>query len=74
MKHIEIFKPGKHTATSGAVIEFTESQMQAAAAAYSPAVHEAPLVVGHPKDNLPAYGWVKSLQFADGSTTERLAA
>jgi hypothetical protein len=29
-------------------------------------VHEAPLVIGHPKDNLPAYGWVKSLNFADG--------
>lgn len=66
MKHIEIFKPGKHKATSGAVIEFTESQMLAAAAAYNPSVHEAPLVVGHPKDNGPAYGWVKSLQFSDG--------
>lgn len=51
---------------SGAVIEFTESHMQAAAAAYNPALHEAPLVVGHPKDNGPAYGWVKGLQFAEG--------
>lgn len=67
MKHIEIFKPGKHTAVSGAVIDFTESQMQAAALAYDPAVHEAPLVVGHPKDNGPAYGWVKGLQFAEGT-------
>lgn len=66
MKHIQIFKPGKHRATSGAVIEFSESMMQAAAAAYDPAVHEAPLVVGHPTDNGPAYGWVKSLSFAEG--------
>jgi hypothetical protein len=64
---IEIFKPGKHTAMSGQVIEFTEADLQAAAAAYDTALHEAPLTVGHPKDNLPAYGWVKSLQFADGS-------
>ncbi|MDP1655706.1 MAG: peptidase [Hylemonella sp.] len=67
MNLIEIFKPGKHTAMSGQVIEFTEADLQAAAAAYDIALHEAPLTVGHPKDNLPAYGWVKSMQFADGS-------
>ncbi|ABE45646.1 conserved hypothetical protein [Polaromonas sp. JS666] len=72
VKLIEIFKPGKHTAMSGQVISFTEADMQAAAIAYDPAVHEAPLVVGHPKDNLPAYGWVKSLQFADGSVKAEL--
>lgn len=66
MKHIEIFKPGKHTAVSGAVFDFSEAQMQAAAAAYSPAVHEAPLVVGHPAMDGPAYGWVKGLSYSEG--------
>lgn len=28
------------------------------AASYNRALREAPLTVGHPKDNLPAYGWV----------------
>ena len=28
------------------------------AATYNKALREAPLTVGHPKDNLPAYGWV----------------
>jgi len=65
VKHIEIFKPGKHTAVSGAVIEFTEAEMKAAAAAYDPAKHEAPLVVGHPALDDPAYGWVQGLSYSE---------
>lgn len=64
-KPIHIFKPGRHTAMSGAVLEFTEHDLAASAQAYDPAVHEAPLVVGHPKADAPAYGWVKSLAFAE---------
>ncbi|WP_211296639.1 hypothetical protein [Neisseria iguanae] len=32
---------------------------------YDPKLHEAPLVIGHPKTDAPAYGWVGGLQ-ADG--------
>lgn len=67
MKHLHIFKPGKHTATNGAVIEFTEQMLRDAVKAYDPALHEAPLVVGHPKGDHPAYGWVQSLQFDEGA-------
>jgi hypothetical protein len=63
---LQIFKPGRHTAMSGQAIEFSESDLQATVAAYDPAKHEAPLVVGHPQLDMPAYGWVKTLQFADG--------
>jgi hypothetical protein len=63
MKSFQIFKPGKHTSSSGQVIEFTEDMLKAAVAAYDPALHEAPIVVGHPVTNGPAYGWVKSLAF-----------
>jgi len=66
VKSLHIFKPGKHTAVNGAVIEFTEADLIASAQAYDPAKHEAPLVVGHPKMDHPAYGWAKSLAFADG--------
>jgi hypothetical protein len=69
-KPIQIFKPGTHTAMSGAVLNFTEAHMAASAAAYNPALHEAPIVVGHPKHDDPAYGWVKSLAFADGLEAE----
>jgi K+-transporting ATPase c subunit len=69
MKPFELFKAGRHTASGGASLSFSAEDLQAAVAAYDPAVHEAPIVVGHPKDNAPAYGWIKSLSFADGSIT-----
>jgi hypothetical protein len=65
-KPLQIFRPGRHTAMSGAELAFSESDLAASAAAYNPALSEAPIVVGHPAHDLPAYGWVKSLAFADG--------
>lgn len=61
MRRIHIFKAGRQTAMSGLTIEFTESDMAAMAAAYDPAKHEAPIVVGHPATDDPAYGWTRSL-------------
>lgn len=66
-KSIQIFKPGKHTAMNGQAFAFSESDLAATVAAYDPAKHEAPLVVGHPKHDNPAYGWVRSLAFADSA-------
>lgn len=66
-KPLQIFRPGRHTALSGAALEFSESDLAASAAAYDPALHEAPIVVGHPALDGPAYGWVKSLAFAAGA-------
>ena len=65
MQRIHIFKPGKHTSAGGTSLEFNESDLQAAVSAYDPSIHEAPIVVGHPKDNGPAYGWVGSLEYDD---------
>lgn len=63
---IEIFKPGRHIDDSGVVHNFSEADVQGMAESYSPALREAPLTVGHPQDNLPAYGWVESLGRNDG--------
>lgn len=52
---------------NGVGIDFSEAELAATAAAYNPAVHEAPLVIGHPKDTAPAYGWVKGLAATGGS-------
>ncbi len=60
-KPLYIFKPGRHTAMSGATLEFSAADLAATAVAYDPAKHEAPLVVGHPAVDAPAYGWVKAL-------------
>lgn len=67
MKRFEIFKPGRHTASSGTTLDFSEDVLRAAVSAYDPELHEAPIVVGHPRDNGPAYGWIKSLDYADGA-------
>lgn len=64
---IEIFRAGTRTADDGTVHTITEADLVKAAAAYDPALHEAPHTVGHPKDNAPAYGWIARLSVQDGS-------
>ena len=59
---IEIFKAGKLTDNSGGTHSFSVADIEGMAAAYNRSKHEAPLTLGHPADNLPAYGWVESLQ------------
>lgn len=63
---LQLFRPGCHTAADGQELTFTEAHLAASAKAYDPALHEAPLVIGHPRHDLPAYGWVKSLAFSAG--------
>lgn len=64
---IEIFRPGRHTAMSGDTIEFSAADLRAAAQAYDPQKWRAPIVVGHPKIDAPAYGWIDALEFAEQS-------
>lgn len=66
MKKIHIFKTGTHRDSGGTVLDFSEDTLSAAASAYDPKTHEAPIVIGHPKSNGPAYGWIKSLEFNAG--------
>lgn len=58
---IEIFRAGRHIDDKGVAHNFSDADVDGMAASYSPALREAPLTVGHPKDNLPAYGWVKAV-------------
>lgn len=68
-KPLEIFRTGQQTDVTGRTWNFTEADMQAAVAAYDPALFAAPLVVGHPTLNDPAYGWVNKLDIKDGLIT-----
>lgn len=43
-------------------MSFSQADLEGAAARYNPEIHEAPVVIGHPKTDGPAYGWVKSLE------------
>lgn len=71
MQPIHISRPGTHVDSAGREWTFTEADFAASAAAYDPAKHEAPIVVGHPRHDLPAYGWVKSLSAgSDGLTAD----
>jgi hypothetical protein len=63
---LHIFRAGTYTAMAGQSVTLTPADLAATAAAYDPARHEAPLVVGHPTDNGPAWGWVSGLS-ADGA-------
>lgn len=61
MKPFEIFRTGTHTSSQGAELTFSADDLTAIAAAYDAGVHHAPIVVGHPKQDLPAYGWIDAL-------------
>lgn len=62
---IEIFKAGTHRDDAGNTHTFTRAQLEEMAATYNATLREAPLTVGHPKDNLPAYGWVQRVFIND---------
>ncbi|MDH3975521.1 MAG: hypothetical protein OEV42_14685 [Deltaproteobacteria bacterium] len=61
---IEVFRAGKHTDSKGRVRNFTETDLDLIAGKYDPAGHEAPVVIGHPKSNGPAYAWLEGLKRA----------
>lgn len=69
----EIFRAGTRTDANGNTVTITEADLATAAQAYDPKVHEAPIVVGHPKADAPAYGWVKSLNVQNGVLTADFA-
>ncbi len=62
MKAFEIFKTGKHTSDKGITNEYTNEDLDKIVSNYNPEEHEAPIVIGHPKTNAPAYGWIEKLQ------------
>jgi len=62
---IEIFRAGDYRPQGKSLI--TRADLERVIRNYDPSFHEAPVCVGHPKDNLPAYGWIERLAL-DGDT------
>ena len=60
-KRIHVFKAGDQTSAQGVQRNFSEKDLEQVVKTYDPAIHEAPLVIGHAGDNdsTPAYGWIK---------------
>jgi hypothetical protein len=54
---IEVFKAGTHTDSKGRACTFAEGDLDQMVS--NLALGAAPAVLGHPKHNDPAYGWVK---------------
>ncbi|MCC5636314.1 hypothetical protein LC593_10680 [Nostoc sp. CHAB 5844] len=61
-QEIEIFSAGTHTSSNGVTLTLNESDLDAIASSYDPNLFDAPAVVGHPRDNSPAYAWADSLK------------
>lgn len=59
---VEVLRTGRHVDTSGRTVEFTEKHLDEIASTYDPKAHEAPVVIGHPTTNGPAYGWVRGVR------------
>lgn len=69
---IEVFRPGTFQPMQGEPITYSAADLRAVADAYDPATAPAPIVVGHPDADAPAFGWVESFEYDTGS--ERLFA
>ncbi len=61
----EIFKTGTHTSDKGITKDYSLDDLNFIAQSYKPEEDEAPIVVGHPIDNSPAYGCVSSLEVTE---------
>lgn len=65
-KLIPVFKTGIHKDSKGNTKSWTVKELDAIAGKYNNQnpdnFHEAPIVIGHPKSNAPAWGWIDSLK------------
>lgn len=70
MKWIEVFKAGTHTDSAGNKREWTDDDLKTIVEKYNaretPDATEAPIVLGHPKTDDPAFGWIKELKVEAG--------
>ena len=70
MKPFEVFRVGNHKDSKGREIIVTKDMLDTIAGSYDKDKLPAPIVVGHPKSNDPAYGWIKNFSV----TGDRLLA
>lgn len=69
---IEVFRPGTFRPMVGEPITYSAADLLAVADAYDPQTAPAPIVVGHPDTDAPAFGWVESFDY--DAKSERLFA
>jgi hypothetical protein len=59
---IEVFKAGTWTDASGKTREWSIHDIDRIIDNYDAELNEAPLVLRHPEDDSPAYGWVEAIK------------
>lgn len=64
---VEVFRPGTFTPMCGQPVTFSAADLQALCSNYDPAGAPAPAVVGHPKTDDPAFGWVSAFRFDESA-------
>lgn len=64
---IEVFRPGTFKPMGGDPIDFSVADLRAIADAYDPQTAPAPVVVGHPATDAPAYGWIDGFDYDAGA-------
>ncbi|MGZ2403356.1 hypothetical protein [Rhizobium ruizarguesonis] len=69
---IEVFRTGTFTSMDGQQLAYGAADLKAMADAYDFSTAPAPIVVGHPKTDTPAFGWAKSFDY--DATADRLFA
>lgn len=67
-RKVEVFRPGTFTAMNGQEYAFTEADVAAMASGYDPQAAPAPVVVGHPKHDDPAFGWASGFEVNENGT------
>lgn len=67
-KAVEVFRPGRFRAMNGGEFAFSEADVAAIADGYDGANSPAPVVVGHPQHDDPAFGWVERFEVNDAGT------
>ena len=65
-REIEILREGRFTALDGQAVSFTAADLDELVSSYDADSDPAPIVIGHPKTDAPAWGWAKSLR-VDGN-------
>ncbi|MBP6735272.1 MAG: hypothetical protein KAY71_04015 [Chromatiaceae bacterium] len=59
---LHLARVGTFTDMHGQDVALTPALLAQLAASYDPAIYQAPLVVGHPKANAPAFGWLDAIE------------
>lgn len=67
-RRVEVFRPGTFRAMNGQEYSFSDADVLAMASAYDPVKAPAPVVVGHPKHDDPAFGWAQGFEINDDGT------